>query len=68
MDLGAGIAAVQKAIADLNLPPSIRVEYGGTYEEQQKSFKDLLLVLVLAVVLVFIVLLFEFGDSPRRSR
>src|SRR6185436_13927451 len=40
----------------------IRVAYGGAYEEQQKSFKDLLLVLVLAVVLVFTVLLFEFGD------
>jgi len=34
--------------------------YGGTYQEHQRSFRDLLLVLVLAVVLVFIVLLFEF--------
>ncbi len=32
----------------------------GRYEEQQKSFKDLSLVLVLAVILVFTVLLFEF--------
>jgi CzcA family heavy metal efflux pump len=62
VDLGAGVAAAQRAIADLHLPPSIRVAYGGAYEEQQKSFKDLLLVLVLAVVLVFAVLLFEFGD------
>ena len=62
VDLGAGVAAVQRAIADLHLPPAIRVEYGGAYEEQQKSFHDLLIVLVLAVVLVFTVLLFEFGD------
>ena len=62
VDLGAGVAAAQQAVADLHLPPSIRVAYGGAYEEQQKSFKDLLLVLVLAVVLVFTVLLFEFGD------
>jgi CzcA family heavy metal efflux pump len=60
--LGAGVAAAQRAIADLHLPAAIRVAYGGAYEEQQKSFKDLLLVLVLAVVLVFTVLLFEFGD------
>jgi multidrug efflux pump subunit AcrB len=46
----------------LNLPPAIRVEYGGAYEEQQRSFRDLVIVLVLAVLLVFIVLLFEFGD------
>ena len=60
VDLGTGVAAVQKAVADLKLPPSIRVEYGGTYQEQQKSFRDLAIVLVLAVVLVFLVLLFEF--------
>ena len=62
VDLGAGVAAAQKAVADLHLPASIRVAYGGAYEEQQRSFKDLLLVLVLAIVLVFTVLLFEFGD------
>jgi multidrug efflux pump subunit AcrB len=60
VSLGEGMQTVQKAVADMHLPPSIRVLYGGTYEEQQKSFKDLALVLVLAVVLVFTVLLFEF--------
>ena len=59
-DLGSAIAAVQKTVDGLHLPPSIRVVYGGTYEEQQKSFHDLMLVLVLAIVLVFLVLLFEF--------
>jgi multidrug efflux pump subunit AcrB len=60
LDLGSGIAAVQKAVAALNIPSSIRVEYGGTYAEQQQSFKDLLLVLMLALVLIFLVLLVEF--------
>jgi multidrug efflux pump subunit AcrB len=60
IDLGSGVAAVKKAVAALNIPPSIRVEYGGTYAEQQQSFKDLSLVLLLALVLIFIVLLFEF--------
>jgi CzcA family heavy metal efflux pump len=59
-DLGSGVAAVQKAVSGLRLPPTIRVEYGGTYREQQQSFRDLLLVLTLAIVLVFITLLFEF--------
>jgi multidrug efflux pump subunit AcrB len=61
LDLGAGIAAVQGALDELHLPPTIRVEYGGAYAEQQRSFRDLLMVLGLAVVLVFTVLLFEFG-------
>ena len=60
-DLGTAISKVQRAVADLHIPPSIRVEYGGTYKEQQKSFRDLVMVLVLAIVLVFCVLLFEFG-------
>jgi len=62
MNLGDGMKKVQAAIDEMKLPPSIRVQYGGQYEEQQKSFKDLLVVLALAVVLVFTVLLFEFGD------
>src|SRR5205823_10535404 len=60
VDMGTGVAAVQKAVADLKLPPSIRVDYGGTYKEQQKSFRDLTIVLGLAIVLIFLVLLFEF--------
>jgi multidrug efflux pump subunit AcrB len=58
--LGSGMGAVQKAVADLHLPSSIRVEYGGLYQEQQKSFHDLLIVLLLALVLLFAVLLLEF--------
>src|SRR5689334_9701037 len=60
VDLGSGIAAVKKAVDALLLPSSIRVEYGGTYAEQMKSFRDLLMVFVLALVLLFAVLLFEF--------
>ena len=60
-NLGSGMAAVQKTVSGLHLPSNIRVEYGGTYQEQQQSFHDLVIVLVLAVLLLFIVLLFEFG-------
>ena len=62
LDLGSGMAKVKSAVAEANLPPSIRVEYGGAYQEQQRSFRDLVTVLVLAIVLVFTVLLFEFGE------
>jgi multidrug efflux pump subunit AcrB len=62
LNLGDGMAKVQQAVDELKLPPSIHVQYGGQFEEQQKSFKDLVFVLVLAIVLVFVVLLFEFGN------
>ncbi len=58
--LGSAMDGVQAAVNKLHLPPGIRVEYGGMYEQQQKSFRDFAFVLVLAIVLVFIVLLFEF--------
>src|SRR5258708_1811565 len=58
--LGTGMDSIKKAVDGLHLPSSIRVEYGGLYEEQQKSFHDLLMVFLLALVLVFVVLLFEF--------
>jgi multidrug efflux pump subunit AcrB len=62
LDLGHGIAAVKRVMAGLHLPPSIRVAYGGLYTTQQKSFHDLTIVLFLAVIFVFLVLLFEFKD------
>ena len=39
MSLGKGMEMVQKIVADMEVPPSIRVVYGGTYQEQQKSFR-----------------------------
>ena len=62
LNLGDGMEKVQQAVRDLHIPSSIRVAYGGQYEEQQKSFRELVVVLILAILLVFMVLLFEFGS------
>ena len=62
LDMGHGIAEVKAALAKLNMPASIRIEYGGLYKTQQQSFRDLTLVLALAIVFVFLVLLFEFHN------
>ena len=62
-DLGTAVKLVQARVQAMHLPSSVRVEYGGTYQEQQKSFGDLLRVLLLALVLVFGVLLTEFRNS-----
>jgi CzcA family heavy metal efflux pump len=61
-DLGTAIAKVQQTIASMHLPPEVRIEYGGTYQEQQQSFHELLRVLVLSLALVFGVLLAEFRN------
>jgi len=61
-DLGTGVKEVQRRVQAMRLPASVRLEYGGTYQEQQKSFAELLRVLMMALVLVFGVLLTEFRN------
>jgi len=61
-DLGGTMSDIKKAIADVHMPASIRVLYGGAYAQQQSSFRELVVVTLMAVVLVFLVLLFEFRN------
>lgn len=60
-DLGTTIAAIKTQLAnDVKMPPGMTLEYGGLYQEQQASFRELAFALVLAIALVFLVLLIEF--------
>ncbi len=60
-DLGTGIAEIKKLLAkEIKVPPGMTIEYGGIYQEQQSSFRELAISLALAVLFVFITLLIEF--------
>jgi CzcA family heavy metal efflux pump len=59
-DLGTVMPAIKEAVARINLPQGYHVEYGGADAEQQQSFKELLMILVAACLLVFGVILFLF--------
>jgi Cu/Ag efflux pump CusA len=60
-DLGSVMKDIQRDISSqLVLPTGYYVEYGGAYAEQQKSFKELLMILIAASLLVFSVILFLF--------
>jgi multidrug efflux pump subunit AcrB len=62
-DLGSTITDIKKKLAtELTLPRGTSLSYGGVYQTQQESFQSLLLVAILAVMLVFAVMLFEFGE------
>lgn len=60
-DLGSTLKEIQAALKEkIILPSGFHIEYGGSYAEQQKAFKELLLILITASLLVFIVMLFLF--------
>jgi len=61
-DMGSAMAEIRRTLdGDPSLPPGT-VEYGGLYQQQQESFRNLVVVLLMAVTLVFTVLLLEFGS------
>jgi CzcA family heavy metal efflux pump len=60
-DLGSAIADIQSRLGkELHLPAGTTIEYGGLFQEQQSSFRELLIALGLAIALVFLVLVVEF--------
>jgi CzcA family heavy metal efflux pump len=62
-DLGSTMNELkQKLSSGLVLPQGYHIEYGGAYAEQQKSFSELLLILITSSLLVFGVILFLFKD------
>ena len=61
-DLGGFVADVQRAIAaQVQLPPSYYIEYGGQFENLQRASARLLLVVPLALFLIFALLYTTFG-------
>lgn len=62
-NLGGTIQEIQKQINQkIKLPPGYSIVYGGAYAEQQKSFKELLTILIVSSLLVFSVMLFLFRN------
>ena len=61
-DMGSVMAEIRDTLSkDKSIPPGT-IEYGGLYEQQQESFRNLMFVLLMAIFLVFTVMLLEFGS------
>jgi len=62
-DIGSAIREIKSVFASkLLLPPGYYIAFGGTYAEQQASFRELLFILIAAILLVFTVLFFLFRN------
>ncbi len=61
-DLGSTVSDIQKAMKGLALPTGYRITYGGRFALQQQSFKEFGMAIGIAILLVFITMVFEFGN------
>jgi multidrug efflux pump subunit AcrB len=59
-DLGSAMKEIQDKLSRAKWLPPGTVEYGGLYQQQQESFRNLVMVLLAAILLVFTVLVIEF--------
>ncbi|MEN6427616.1 MAG: efflux RND transporter permease subunit [Phycisphaerales bacterium] len=59
-DMGSVIADIQDNLRSVPVPSGFTIGYGGDYEEQQKSFRELLFSCILALVLVYMVMACQY--------
>jgi HAE1 family hydrophobic/amphiphilic exporter-1 len=59
-DVDGAVAAVQEVVNTAPPPGDLRVDVGGENEEMRRSFRDLTLAFILAVLLVYMILAAEF--------
>jgi HAE1 family hydrophobic/amphiphilic exporter-1 len=58
--LGNVMRDVQRTLSQVSMPQGFTLVYGGEYEDQQKSYKEMLLAFALAIVLVYMVMASQF--------
>ena len=59
-DLGSAMNEIRTKLSQDDSLAAGSIEYGGLYQQQQESFQNLVMVLIVAIILVFTVLLLEF--------
>jgi hydrophobic/amphiphilic exporter-1 (mainly G- bacteria), HAE1 family len=63
--LGELAEAVQKTLKNVEIPKGVTIRIGGQYEDQQKTFKDMGLLLLMIVLLVYIVMASQFESFKK---
>ncbi|MDP4280829.1 MAG: efflux RND transporter permease subunit [Bacteroidota bacterium] len=59
-DIGTVKAALENEIPKMNIPDDVSIDYGSSIENMQDSFKSLVMLLMLSMVLVYIVMASQF--------
>lgn len=58
--LGELANSIKAELKDIEVPSEVMINVGGAYEEQVKSFKDLGLLMLLSLILVYLVMASQF--------
>jgi CzcA family heavy metal efflux pump len=62
-DLRSAVNEIQQTISSsIDIPEGYRVEYGGQFESEAKASQLLLLTAIIAILIIFLLLYFEFKD------
>ncbi|MDX2359396.1 MAG: efflux RND transporter permease subunit [Crocinitomicaceae bacterium] len=62
-DLRGAVTEIQQVINNqVELPDGYRIEYGGQFESEEKASTLLMIASVLAILVIFVLLFFEFKD------
>ena len=61
-DLGSTIGDIKNTLSTLHLPPGYDIVYGGRYALQQQSFQEFAVAIGIAILLVFVTMIFEFRN------
>ncbi|MBP1839694.1 efflux RND transporter permease subunit [Formosa algae] len=56
------LKASKKDIENLKLPKGYSIKYGGEYENKKETFNQMILALSISIVLIFLILLFQFKN------
>lgn len=59
-DMGSILSDLRERFRNVPVPPEFTIGFGGDYEEQQKSFHELLLSCIMAIVLVYMVMACQY--------
>ena len=60
VSLGELAGQIKAEINDIDIPPEVFINVGGTYEDLEEGLLDILMLLVLSLILVFIVMASQF--------
>lgn len=62
-DLRSAVSEIQQTISDnINMPEGYRIEYGGQFESESKASRLLLITASLAILVIFLLLYYEFQN------